>query len=136
MRRHTDRDGVLAAGDGIRYARITFEYERQRTGPKFFGQHMRGRRNVARPVGELHRVCDMHDQRMVGGPALGGVDLAHGIGIRGIGTEAVDSFCGECDEFPGFEDGGGVGDVGLWDGMLHVASISQGNKNINKNKYL
>lgn len=39
----------------------------------------------------------MHDQRVVGGTALRGVDAGDGGGARGVCAEAVDGFGGEGD---------------------------------------
>ena len=46
------------------------------------------------------RVGDVHDQRVVRGPALGGKDAAHRVGIAGIGCEAVDGLGRQADDPP------------------------------------
>ena len=46
------------------------------------------------------RVCDVHDERVARGPALGRVDRAHGVGVVGAGAEAVHRLGGEGDEAP------------------------------------
>lgn len=45
------------------------------------------------------QVADVHDERVVRGPALGRVDALDGRAARGIRAEAVDCFCGECDGY-------------------------------------
>lgn len=51
----------------------------------------------------------MHDERVVGRPALGGVDAPDGGTARGVGAEAVDGLGGEGDGgVAGPEEGGGL----------------------------
>ncbi len=43
----------------------------------------------------------MHDQWIEARPALGLVDLQHGIGVGGVGAQPVDRLGGEGDELSG-----------------------------------
>ena len=114
------RDRVLSAGHEIAHARRALEHQRQRPGPEPAREPVRGLRHLARPVGDLHGVGDVHDHRVLGGPALGLVDPPHRRGIGGIGAEAVDGLGGKRDQAAGAEDG---------DGVVHVAIADHGKCN-------
>ena len=49
-------------------------------------------------------IVEMDDHGMVGGPAFGGKDTAHGVGIAGVRAESVDGFGGERDELAGAQE--------------------------------
>ena len=66
----------------------------------------------------------MHDERIGGGPALGGEEARGGDGIEGVGPESVDGFGGEGDESAGAERGGGLFDFGRVEG--HGGSAARG----------
>ena len=53
----------------------------------------------------------MDDERAGGGAAFYFVDLGHGFGVQGVGTQAVDGFGGEGYEATSSEEFGGSGDL-------------------------
>ena len=53
----------------------------------------------------------MHDDGMIGGPALDPVQARHRGGVRRVGAEAVDRFGGKGDEAAGAEDLRGAQDL-------------------------
>ena len=46
--------------------------------------------------GQLLRPCDMQNERVVTGPALGLKDFGHGLRIQPIGAQTVDCLSGNC----------------------------------------
>jgi hypothetical protein len=46
----------------------------------------------------LRNVGDVHDDRMIGRAALGGVEAPEGVGIGGVAAKAVHGLGGERDE--------------------------------------
>ena len=62
---------------------------------------MRDVGNVEREVVELRGARDVHDHRMIGGPALHREQAAHRVGVRGVGAEAVHGLGRERDELAG-----------------------------------
>ena len=55
----------------------TLENERQRARPEVLGERARSRRHLARPLRQRRRRGQMHDERMIGRPALGCEDTTH-----------------------------------------------------------
>ena len=62
--------------------------------------------NIGQPLGG-GEVGDMHDQRVEGGPALGGEDAGDRALARGVGAEAVDRLGRERHELAGAQEPGG-----------------------------
>jgi hypothetical protein len=92
MRRAAQADAVLAAGTTARHAAAARQDQRQRPGQKACASALRRRRHVAAEIRAVAGAGDVHDQRMVRGPALEREDLRDAAGIAGIGGEAVDGF--------------------------------------------
>ena len=49
----------------------------------------------------------MHDYRVIGGPALGGIEFADCRGVTRIGAKAIDGFRRERDQSAASQDGNG-----------------------------
>ena len=98
MLRKAQRNGVLPAGDEIAHALRALEDQRQRTGPEGAGERERVLGDGGGPLRQVLGRGQVHDQRMVGGAALGGEDLVHGFRIQRIGGEAVDGLGRQDDE--------------------------------------
>lgn len=58
---------------------------------------VRGAAGWSQQAAEHVEVADVHDERVVRGPALGRVDALDSPAACRICAEAVDCFCGECD---------------------------------------
>ena len=86
--------------------------DRQRSRPEGGRELPRRLGHVTRELVELRGAGQVHDHRMVGGPALHLVEPAHGIGARGVGTEPVDRLGRECHELAGAQGVDGACDVG------------------------
>ena len=102
-RRHTVCTGVTVRQD-----------EGERAGPEGVDQalgevgHGGGKARHGAGVGQVH------DQRVVGGPALGGKDGAHRRIAAGVGRQAVHRLGGQADQFARRQGIGGAGDgIGL-----------------------
>ena len=89
MRGAAQADAVLAAADGGRHMRGTRQDQGQRPWPESLYQGARLRRNLAGPVGEIGLGRHVHNHRMIGGPALGGVDARNGLGVFSIAAQAI-----------------------------------------------
>ncbi len=64
-------------------------------------------REVFRQKGDVIEAGDVDDERVVGGPVLGREDMRDGVGVEGVGAEAVDGLGGEGHEVACPEVGGG-----------------------------
>ena len=80
---------VLPAGGGARRGRQARQDQREGPGPEGVYQLLREQRHLLGVMGDGRGIGHMHDQRVVGGPALGGKDLGHGGVVVGIGRQAV-----------------------------------------------
>ena len=106
-------DRVLAAGHGRRHPGLLFQDQRQRAGPESFHQFPGDVGNLLGPAVDRIMAGEMDDQRVIGGPALGGEDAGDGIGIGGIRPEAVDRFGREGDQFTRAQQFDGAAVVGF-----------------------
>ena len=79
VRGHSQANRVLTAGHLVDDVLRTLENERQRTRPEMLGERARSWRHLARPLRQRRRRGQMHDQRMIGRPALGCEDATHRI---------------------------------------------------------
>ena len=86
----------LASSDTGQSARAR-HHEAQGAGPEGPGQRLRLRAEITQREGRLG-VRHMGDERVEGGPALGGIDAGHRLAIGGVGAEAVDGLGREGDE--------------------------------------
>ena len=86
MRRTTDADRILAAGDGVGNMGGPLQDQAQGTGPERGDQLARLVRYGRSPVSKISLGRDMHDHRMIGRPALGGIDARHGVDRGWIDT--------------------------------------------------
>jgi len=77
---------------------LAAQHQRERAGPECGCQRARQRRHVGRHLVELLDRRNMHDQRVVGGPALGVKDPRHCGGIERVRTQAVDRLGWEGDQ--------------------------------------
>ena len=102
MRRHAQADAVLAAGDDVVHVRGARHDQRQRPGPERGAPARAPSAGIARAQSLRRRdVAHVHDHRMVGRPALGREDAAHGGGVAGVGAEPVDRLGRKRDELAG-----------------------------------
>ena len=104
-------DAVLPAGDGRRYGRRAFENQGQRAGPECLGQFPGHCRDLASPAVEIAISRQMHDQRMIGGPPLGGEDSADGCRVGRVCPEAIDCLGRKGDQFAGLQQRDGAIDL-------------------------
>ncbi len=90
MAGNAQADGILTPGHGRRHPGLLFQNQRQRARPERFHQFPRHRRNLLGPAVDRVMPAEMHDQRMIGGAALGGEDSGNRLCVGGIRPEAVD----------------------------------------------
>ena len=90
-------DGVLAAGHHVGYPGLLAQHQGQRAGPEGRRQLPGCRRHLAGPVVQRLDAGHVHDQRVVGRPALEGENAAHGFGVAGIRGQAIHGFGGQAD---------------------------------------
>ncbi len=79
--------------------RGAFQNQGQRAGPEGVDQSNRFGGNIRRPVADIGLRRQVHDHRMVGRAALGGIDFRDRLRIFGIGAEAVHGLGRECHQF-------------------------------------
>ncbi len=87
--RHAVEAGKREIGDGA--IGQLGKHERQGSRPEGGRQPLGGGAETAEPPRGL-RVCNMGDQRVEGGPPLGGVKAGHRLAVVGVGAEPVDGF--------------------------------------------
>ena len=80
---------VAPPGHGIRHFGPLGQHQRQRPGPESLRQPRRGVRPSGGNSTHLRHLRHMHDQRIVGRPALGRKDPGHGRRVQGIRPQAV-----------------------------------------------
>lgn len=116
MARPAEADGCAAGGDDGGDFFGTRENDGERAGPEglreFFGE--------GRPVGGAvlghFKSGDVDDDGVVGGAAFGFVDFGDGGGVQGVGSEAVNCFRRERDQFTGAQEFSGARDGGVEQG--------------------
>ena len=98
--RHAHGDAVEAGGGqfGHRASGGLGQHERQRPGPERFGEAGRVARRIAPARSAAVAIGDVGDQRIEGGPALGGIKPGDRLAIGGIGAEPVDGLGRKRDE--------------------------------------
>ena len=107
--------------------------QRQRAGPER-GERSGQRRELGDGFG--HReIGAVDDQRIEARAALGLVDLEDGVGIGGVGAEAVDGLGGERDDAAGTQDCGEVRDFArLCADVLHGACLTRVGRPVKKHR--
>ena len=105
VRRDPDRDRVLPAGHEVGGARRAGQDEGQGAGPERVGEGRRVGGHRGGPVRGGAGVPHVDDERVVRGPALGGVDPGDGVRQVGTAAEAVDRLGGQRHEVPGGQRG-------------------------------
>ena len=108
VRRHAQRHRILPTGYQIADLGRAAQNESQGAGPEFPGEPACRGGNLARPVGELHRVGDVHDQRMIVGAALGGENFPDRFRVGSVGAEPVHGLGRKRDQPAGAQHGNGV----------------------------
>ena len=129
VRRDPHGDGVLAASDEVTGPVGAVRDEGERAGPEGVGQGAGVVGDVGRPRHRGGGIAHVHDQRMVGGPALGGVDAGDGVREVGAGAEPVDRLGGQCRQVAGSQRAGGGCGVG---GGEHGAIQPRGRTSANR----
>ena len=87
--RHSHTHRFLSARHRIGYVFSSFENQRERPRPECFGQIPGNLRDIPRPLIQMRRARQMHNQRVIGRAPLGGEDARHRLRIGGIGAKAV-----------------------------------------------
>ena len=96
--RHAEADRRAPAGDGVGHRRGPFEQQGQGSGPERVGQQPGRGRHLDRPLVDGGRVGQVHDQRVVGRPALHREHPPDRLVVRGIGAQPVDRLGRERDQ--------------------------------------
>jgi len=94
-------DRGQAGGDFVGDDALLGDDEGKRAGPVFAGEAVGFRGPVGGEFAGLLDGSDVDDKRASGRALLQGIDFADGGRIKGVGTEAVDGFCGKYDESTG-----------------------------------
>ena len=68
---------------------------------------------------QVHRTADVHDQRVIRGPALGGVDPGHRRRVAGVRAETVDRLGGQPDQAALREQLGSLAGIGDQQAAVH-----------------
>ena len=98
MRRHADRDRVLATGYDIVHVRRPWHHHRERTRPEALGETQRQLRHLTHPTVQITLTVEVDDHRMGRRPALGLENPAHGGRVLRIRSEPVYGLRGKSDQ--------------------------------------
>lgn len=94
----SEADGVKSGGGLVDDGGLFFDDEGKGSGPELFGEGFGGWRPMGGVSASDGFVGDVDDEGVGGGAAFDGVDFFDGVGVGGIGAEAIDGFGGEGDE--------------------------------------
>ncbi len=100
-------DEGAAGGYGVRDGGSFGQKHGERAGPEGAGELLDALAELGGNGGyavEIVEAGDVDDERVPGGPLLGGEDAGHGFCGECVGAEAVDGFGGEGDEAAGAEE--------------------------------
>ena len=100
MARHTDSDGIHAAGGGKRHPFGTGQHHRQRPRPEGLRQNFCIFRDGGSHLRQGGKVGDMDDHGVIAGAALGGIHRLYRRLVIGIGGQPVHRFGGNGDHAP------------------------------------
>ena len=89
VRRQAQGHRVALRRDKVRQRRMPFEHEGQRARPEALRQLQRRVRYIDGQSLQLRQVGDVHDERVAGRALLGPVEAPDGVGVHGVGAEAV-----------------------------------------------
>ena len=108
MRRAAQANRRLPAGRGSGNVFAARQDHRQRPGPERLHQTLGKWRHAGGVVDYPCRIGHMHDQRMVGGPALGRKNPGYCFIAGRIGAQAIDGFSRKADQFAGPDASSGL----------------------------
>ena len=98
--RHTHRHRVQSAADYFADFIALGQDHRQRSGEKAVKKFLGFLRHFPHQWGNVCFLCHMHNQRVVAGAALGGVNLCHGGFVQGVGAQSVHRLGGKGHQLP------------------------------------
>jgi hypothetical protein len=97
MRWTSNGHSVSSTCDLIDDMRISFEDQRQWSGPECLSEQLGFSSPIPGPLSGMVDICNMDDQWMVGGSSFDPKDAFDSFWIGRIGTKAVDSLCWQSD---------------------------------------
>ena len=124
MRWAAQAHAVLPAGGCLGGTGQARQNQRQRAGPEGVDQLLGKQRHFLGVARDGGRIGHMHDQRMVGGPALGAEDMCHGRVVVAVGGQAVDRLGRQTEQLAGLQClGGGLDRCIQLSIQNHVSSL-------------
>ena len=110
MPRHAHGHGRAAGRHDVGDTLMSGQHQCQRPGPEVGRQGSHHVRKVDGDAVQLRNVGDVNDQRVGAGPALGREDARDGVGIEGVGSQAVNGLGGQGHQPSGADQGSRLGD--------------------------
>ena len=95
MLRHPDSNRLQSGCDLLRHPGAFAKHHGQGAGPESLGQLFRHGRHLLHQRRQILQRGDMHDERIVLGPAFGFKDFAHRLPAGSVGGQAINCFGGD-----------------------------------------